>query len=114
MGFPRQQYWSGSSFPTPGDLHNPRIEPASLVPSALAGRFFTTVPPGKPQLLPLATIYWAPLVAQLCALGFTLMPFVLLHSWTRCVTIPHITQVETKAQGVGFNLFGVCVTPAHH
>ena len=28
--------------PSPGDLPNPGIEPTSLTPSALAGRFFTT------------------------------------------------------------------------
>ena len=49
MGFPRQQYWSGLSFPSPRDLSNPRIEPTSL---ALAGRFFTTQPPGMPPLVP--------------------------------------------------------------
>ena len=27
MGFPRQEYWSGLPFPTPGDLPNPGIEP---------------------------------------------------------------------------------------
>ena len=26
MGFPRQGYWSGFPFPTPGDLPNPEIE----------------------------------------------------------------------------------------
>ena len=31
MGFSRQEYWSGLSFPPPGDLPNPGIEPASLV-----------------------------------------------------------------------------------
>ena len=35
--FPRQEYWSGLPFPSPGDLPNPGIEPAS---PALAGRFF--------------------------------------------------------------------------
>ena len=35
-------------FPPPGDLPNPRIEPLSLLSPALAGRFFTTVPSGKP------------------------------------------------------------------
>ena len=30
MGFPRQEYWSGLPFPSPGDLPNPEIEPASL------------------------------------------------------------------------------------
>ena len=28
-GFPRQKYWSGLPFPSPGDLPNPGIEPAS-------------------------------------------------------------------------------------
>ena len=30
MGFPRPEYWSALSFPTPGDLSNPEIEPRSL------------------------------------------------------------------------------------
>ena len=32
-------------FPSPGDLPNPGSEPTSPI---LAGRFFTTAPPGKP------------------------------------------------------------------
>ena len=44
MGFPRQEYWNGLPFPSPGDLPIPRVKPAS---PALAGRFFTTEPPGK-------------------------------------------------------------------
>ena len=47
MGFPRQEYWSGLSFPPPGDLPDPGIEPTSPESPALAGRFFTTAPPGK-------------------------------------------------------------------
>ena len=47
MGFPRQEYWSGLPFPSPGDLPNSRTEPASFMSAALAGRFFTTEPPGK-------------------------------------------------------------------
>ena len=31
MGFPRQEYWSGLPFPTPGDLASPEIEPTSPV-----------------------------------------------------------------------------------
>ena len=45
MGFPKQEYWSGLSFLSPGDLPNPGIEPVS---PALAGRLFTSEPPGKP------------------------------------------------------------------
>jgi len=44
MGFSRQEYWSGLSFPSPGDLPDPEIEFAS---PALAGGFFTTEPPEK-------------------------------------------------------------------
>ena len=44
MGFSRQEYWSGLPFPSPGDLPNPGIKPAS---PALVGGFFTTEPPGK-------------------------------------------------------------------
>ena len=49
MGFSRQKYWSGLLFPSPGDLPNPGIVPVFPQASALAGRFFTTEPPGKPQ-----------------------------------------------------------------
>ncbi|KAB0355525.1 hypothetical protein FD755_022033, partial [Muntiacus reevesi] len=38
------EYWSGLPFPSPWDLPDPGVEPTS---SALAGRFFTTEPPGK-------------------------------------------------------------------
>ena len=43
-GFSRQEYWSCLPFPSPGDLLDSGIKPAS---PALAGRFFTTEPPGK-------------------------------------------------------------------
>ena len=46
--FSRQEYWSGLSFPTPGDLPDRGIEPESLASPALAGRLFTTEPCGKP------------------------------------------------------------------
>ena len=29
MGFSRQEYWSGLPFPSPGDIHDPGIEPRS-------------------------------------------------------------------------------------
>ena len=40
MEFSRQEYWSGLPFPPPGDLLDPGIEPASLMPPELADRFF--------------------------------------------------------------------------
>ena len=50
MEFSRQEYWRGLPFPPPGDLPNPGIELESLVPPALAGKVFTTVPPRKPNI----------------------------------------------------------------
>ena len=38
------------AFPPPRDLPDPRIKPTSLMSPALTGRFFTTVPPGKPKV----------------------------------------------------------------
>ena len=43
-GIPKQKYWSGLPFPSPGDLPDPGIKTSV---SCLAGRFFTTEPPGK-------------------------------------------------------------------
>ena len=42
VGFSKQEYWSGLSCPSPGDLPDPGVKPASLMYSALAGRFFTS------------------------------------------------------------------------
>ena len=46
MGFSRQEYWSGLPLSPLGGLPDPRVKPRSPV---LAGRFFTTEPPGKPR-----------------------------------------------------------------
>ena len=48
MGFPRQEYWSRLQFLPPGDLPDPGVEATSL---AMAGRFFTTEPPGEPRIM---------------------------------------------------------------
>jgi len=45
MGFPRQEYWSQLPLTSPGDLPRSGIKP--IFP-ALAGKFFTSKPPGKP------------------------------------------------------------------
>ena len=48
MGFPRQEYWSGLPFPSPGDLPDPGIEPRS---PALQMDSLPSELPGKPQPL---------------------------------------------------------------
>ena len=45
IGFPRQKYWSGLPFPSPGDLPNPGIEPGS---PTLQANTLISEPPGKP------------------------------------------------------------------
>ena len=44
MEFPRQEYWSGWPFPSPGDLPDPGTEPSS---PTMADSFFTVQSPGK-------------------------------------------------------------------
>ena len=44
MEFSRQEYWNRLPFPSSGELPDPKIESAS---PALAGRLFTTEPPGR-------------------------------------------------------------------
>ena len=48
MGFPRQEYWSGLPFPSPGDLCHSGIEPMS---PALQMDFLSTEPPGNRDIM---------------------------------------------------------------
>ena len=50
MEFPRQEYWSGLSFPTPEDIPNPGIKPVSLVFPALAGDSLSLCHLGSPMV----------------------------------------------------------------
>ena len=47
MGFPKQEYWSGLPFPSPGDLPDPGIK---LESPALQADSLWTEPPGKPSI----------------------------------------------------------------
>ena len=47
MGFPRQEYWRGLPFPSPGDLPNSAIKPGS---PAMQADSLTSEPPAKPKL----------------------------------------------------------------
>ena len=48
MEFSRQEYWSGLPFPTPGDLHDPGIEPAISCVSCIGRQILTTETLEKP------------------------------------------------------------------
>ena len=49
MEIPRQEYWSGLPFPTPGYLPDPGIESMSLVSPALQVDSLPAEPQGKPK-----------------------------------------------------------------
>ena len=57
MGFSRQEHCCRLPFPPTGDLPDPGIQPTF---PALAGQFFTTEPPRKPQQEPFVVTEWAP------------------------------------------------------
>ena len=73
-------------FPPPGDLPNPGIEPVSLVSPALAGCFFTSLPPGSPYT-------WVPH----CKMRRATLPGVMqLNSmWIKCLAHSRHLQVST-------------------
>ena len=110
MGFPRQEYWSGLPFPSPGDLPHPGIEPVS---PALAGGFFTTEPSGKPH----SSGYVAPIKKHMCkAASYTIQRnnvkvltltciilYTEIHRKTkkiRCVKLKRIKRLMLHTQNV--------------
>ena len=81
MGCPRQEYWGGLSFPSLDDLPDPGIKPSY----ALADGFFTTEPPGKPQLLN----------KSVCSkLSLNLLCFVMVMLWFHFQLISHLCCIS--------------------
>ena len=83
MEFSRQEQWSGLPFPSPGDLPDPGIKPAS---PALVGGFFTypgAEPHGKPlhhitiEQKPVTT--WAPIHNSVAGDSMNLWSFLRYH-----------------------------------
>ena len=71
----QQQYWSRLSFLLPGHLPNPGIEPSF---PALASRFFTTEPPGKP--------IYTYMCVYICVCVYI---YVCVYVWCVCVWLNH-------------------------
>ena len=84
MGFPRQEYWSGLPFPSPGDTPNPGIKLSSPV---LPGGFFTTESPTKPRK-PAIPLYLRP-----CLLPSHTSD---LEIFSLLVHLPHPTLTQVK------------------
>ena len=97
VGFPRQEYWSKLSFPSPEDLPDPGIKPMSLVSPALADKFFTSEPPGRPFYVlgtsQISSLAWIPTASILNkAMSFSPMIYckILLSSLALVVPQPTI------------------------
>ena len=105
MGLSRQEYWSGLPSPPPWDLADPGIKPASLMTSALSGRFFTTSTTWEAIFIISRKLYkrshiicnisdWL-FSAQLSEYSSGLLSISLVHSfycWVifHCVNVPQI------------------------
>ena len=74
VGFPRQEYWSGLSFPPPGDLPKPGTEPKS---PALADGFFTTE-------LPVKQYCWCSVQFSRSVMSYSLWPHESQHARPPC------------------------------
>ena len=104
MEFSRQEYWSTLPFPAPEDLRDPGIKPVSLVSPALAGRFFTTEPPGKPGNHVTLILIHLPRMKR----SFHWKPFKTLQTmWSSyALTSPHTkTPLDIAQKAVFWALF---------
>jgi len=75
MGFPRQGYWSGLPFPSPGDLPDPEIKPMSPTlqeVSCIESKFFIAEPAGNPIHL-----YTYPQILLMASWGTAVLPLSL-------------------------------------
>ena len=105
MGFSRQEDWSGLSFPPPGDLPNPGINPAS---PAWAGGLFTAEPPGKPAAWRLKIRVSAGLVPpEVALLGMSVAILSLRVCVCVCVCV---CVLRIQACGIRAHLNGLILT----
>ena len=70
MAFPRQEYWSGLLFPSPGDLPTPSIEPGSpalqadYLPTELQGNHDKTPAPNNEDGLQQMILQYGSILAE--------------------------------------------------
>ena len=108
----RQEYWSGLPFPPPGDFPDPGIEPES---PALAGRFFTTEPTGKPMAFKAMETFLGLMGPKMelpggAVLGLHVLS-ALLRVQAQC-SVP-VTHRMTAGYGARITAQGSCQRPLH-
>ena len=96
MGFPRQEYWSGLSFPSPGHLSHPGIKPAT---PALQVNSLLTESPGKPRLI----VQMTPILHSICT-WIIWLEILNSSGWNDsvflCTLILSLTMWLTLANGI--------------
>ena len=112
MAFSRQEFRSELSFPSPGNLPGPGIKPRS---PALAGRFFTTEAPGKPEYLHSGKNNWKDLLQSLANIMLDSSVSVTAHTVSSiilCYLDPLICLlIAVSALPSYFNCVRLFVTP---
>ena len=88
MEFLREEYWSGLPFPSPGNLADPGIKPAS---PALADGFSTTEPLGKLEYIGSSVL----VIASLYHVEIASMP----NFW-RIVIIMNVVKMFSASVGM--------------
>ena len=92
MGFSTQKYWSGLPFPSPGDLPDPGIEPAS--------------PAWQADSLPLSHL-GSPLI-QFWMWNVSRRASGQLHLYRHCPSVPRPAKAESPGQEAGILCFNKC------
>ena len=103
MQFSRQEYWSRFPFPTPGNLPDPGIEPASHESPALAGGFFTLCLLGSP--LDEAAYALTRNLTKLSYFGHTLNTIRSMQNGNIFLHLKYLSQNKNKDYPVGKKCF---------
>ena len=105
VGFARQEYWSGLSFPPTGDLPDPGTELASPGSPPLAGGFPTAALPGKsPGTTNSSQVFmWSLHLLQLSpsfpSQSHGLLA-ILIHMWVLCPQCPCACSSPRRLHGL--------------
>ena len=113
MGFPKQEYWGGLPFPSPGDLPDPGIKPRS---PALQADSLPTKLWGKPQRKNMERyFFWnnsyldtSQLTLKNTCIFWSLPPFTSLPNWYDNARVGWVERFFPEGQVWGFFLW-MCI-----